>query len=713
MKSLEERKKLILRLMGEKSYKPMKEKELAILLEVKSEDREYLKEALNALLSEGTAVITKRGRYMLPEIRNITGIYRSTRHGYGFLELKDADEEDYFIEEGASMNAFDGDTVEAKPVNYGTSRGGRHKSAEICAVIKRAHETLVGTYDKSANRYGFVKPDNSRINRDIFIPLERSLNALDGQKVVCEIIDYGTERQSPEGRITEILGYVDEPGVDILSVIRGFDLPAEFPERVLNQANRVPDAVSESDLRGRRDLRGLLTVTIDGEDSKDLDDAVSLEMSGDDYLLGVHIADVANYVQEDSALDREALKRGTSVYLCDRVLPMLPQRLSNGICSLNENEDRLTLSCIMRINRNGEVTDHEIVESVIRTRRRMTYTVVNELILKNDPLHGICEEVAGDKELVRMLSDMAELASILREKRKKRGSIDFGMPETKIELDENGYPTRIAPYDRNAATKLIEEFMLAANETVAEHYYWLKYPFVYRTHADPSADKMRSLAAFISKLGYGLHIKGDEIHPKELQKLLVKCEDTPEENLISRLTLRSMQRAVYSPQCSGHFGLACRFYCHFTSPIRRYPDLQIHRIIKDDLRGRLTEEKKLHYEELLDRICLQSSVRERAADEAEREIEKMKKAEYMLSRIGRVYEGIISGITSFGMYVELPNTVEGLVHVSRLDDYYIYDEDRYELTGERCGRSFVLGQSINVKVDNVDIANREIDFVVA
>ena len=713
MKSLEERKKLILRLMGEKSYKPMKEKELAILLEVKSEDREYLKEALNALLSEGTAVITKRGRYMLPEIRNITGIYRSTRHGYGFLELKDADEEDYFIEEGASMNAFDGDTVEAKPVNYGTSRGGRHKSAEICAVIKRAHETLVGTYDKSANRYGFVKPDNSRINRDIFIPLERSLNALDGQKVVCEIIDYGTERQSPEGRITEILGYVDEPGVDILSVIRGFDLPAEFPERVLNQANRVPDAVSESDLRGRRDLRGLLTVTIDGEDSKDLDDAVSLEMSGDDYLLGVHIADVANYVQEDSALDREALKRGTSVYLCDRVLPMLPQRLSNGICSLNENEDRLTLSCIMRINRNGEITDHEIVESVIRTRRRMTYTVVNELILKNDPLHGICEEVAGDKELVRMLSDMAELASILREKRKKRGSIDFGMPETKIELDENGYPTRIAPYDRNAATKLIEEFMLAANETVAEHYYWLKYPFVYRTHADPSADKMRSLAAFISKLGYGLHIKGDEIHPKELQKLLVKCEDTPEENLISRLTLRSMQRAVYSPQCSGHFGLACRFYCHFTSPIRRYPDLQIHRIIKDDLRGRLTEEKKLHYEELLNRICLQSSVRERAADEAEREIEKMKKAEYMLSRIGRVYEGIISGITSFGMYVELPNTVEGLVHVSRLDDYYIYDEDRYELTGERCGRSFVLGQSIMVKVDNVDIANREIDFVVA
>ena len=713
MKSLEERKKLILRLMGEKSYKPMKEKELAILLEVKSEDREYLKEALNALLSEGTAVITKRGRYMLPEIRNITGIYRSTRHGYGFLELKDADEEDYFIEEGASMNAFDGDTVEAKPVNYGTSRGGRHKSAEICAVIKRAHETLVGTYDKSANRYGFVKPDNSRINRDIFIPLERSLNALDGQKVVCEIIDYGTERQSPEGRITEILGYVDEPGVDILSVIRGFDLPAEFPERVLNQANRVPDTVSESDLRGRRDLRGLLTVTIDGEDSKDLDDAVSLEMSGDDYLLGVHIADVANYVQEDSALDREALKRGTSVYLCDRVLPMLPQRLSNGICSLNENEDRLTLSCIMRINRNGEITDHEIVESVIRTRRRMTYTVVNEQILKNDPLRRICEEVAKDSELVRMLSDMAELASILREKRKKRGSIDFGMPETKIELDENGYPTRIAPYDRNAATKLIEEFMLAANETVAEHYYWLKYPFVYRTHADPSADKMRSLAAFISKLGYGLHIKGDEIHPKELQKLLVKCEDTPEENLISRLTLRSMQRAVYSPQCSGHFGLACRFYCHFTSPIRRYPDLQIHRIIKDDLRGRLTEEKKLHYEELLDRVCLQSSVRERAADEAEREIEKMKKAEYMLSRIGRVYEGIISGITSFGMYVELPNTVEGLVHVSRLDDYYIYDEDRYELTGERCGRSFVLGQSIMVKVDNVDIANREIDFVVA
>ena len=487
----------------------------------------------------------------------------------------------------------------------------------------------------------------------------------------------------------------------------------------------MPDAVSESDIRGRRDLRNRLTVTIDGEDSKDLDDAVSLERDGNDYLLGVHIADVANYVQEASALDREAFKRGTSVYLCDRVLPMLPERLSNGICSLNENEDRLTLSCIMRINRKGEITDHEIVESVIRTRRRMTYTVVNELItdqgkcdlygtdIRNESEHTVYEQIRADGELVRMLCDMAELASILREKRKKRGSIDFGMPETKIELDENGYPVSIAPYDRNAATKLIEEFMLAANETVAEHYYWLKYPFVYRTHADPDADKMRSLAAFIGKLGYGLHIKGDEIHPKELQKLLVKCEDTPEENLISRLTLRSMQRAVYSPQCSGHFGLACRFYCHFTSPIRRYPDLQIHRIIKDDLRGRLGEERKQHYAEMLDRICLQSSVRERTADEAEREIEKMKKAEYMLSRIGRVYEGVISGITAYGMYVELPNTVEGLVHVSRLDDYYIYDEDRYELTGERTGRRFTLGQSVKVKVDNVDIADREIDFILA
>ncbi len=416
---------------------------------------------------------------------------------------------------------------------------------------------------------------------------------------------------------------------------------------------------------------------------------------------------------------------------------MLPVRLSNGICSLNENVDRLTLSCIMTIDRSGEVIDHEIVESVIRTNRRMTYTAVDKILsgresyeaLKAEPETGTrqdsCGHLPGKKdeelselfneygELVPMFLKMGELAAILREKRKKRGSIDFDLPETKIELDENGRAIDIRPYDRNDATKLIEEFMLAANETVAEHYFWMKYPFVYRVHDDPDPEKMKKLSAFISNFGYGLHIKGDEIHPKELQKLLVKCGDTAQESLISRLTLRSMQRAKYSVECLGHFGLACRYYCHFTSPIRRYPDLQIHRIIKDDIRGRLKEERQVHYDALLPSVCEQSSRMERLADEAEREVDKLKKAEYMLSEIGEVFDGVISGITAFGMYVELPNTAEGLVHVSSLDGFYVYDEDNYELKCVEKGKRYVLGMNIRVKVDSVDMTSRNIDFVVA
>ena len=480
----------------------------------------------------------------------------------------------------------------------------------------------------------------------------------------------------------------------------------EFSEKVLKQAERVSKEVSDADREGRLDLRDVSMVTIDGEDAKDLDDAVSLSMDGELYELGVHIADVTNYVQENSALDREALKRGTSVYLVDRVIPMLPHTLSNGICSLNEGVDRLALSCLMKINHKGEVVDYKIAETVIRVDRRMSYTAVKQILEEQDE-----KTIAEYKELVPMFEKMEELAGILRAKRKKRGSIDFDFPETKIVLDRDGTPVEIKPYERNTATKIIEDFMLLANETVAQHFYWMELPFVYRTHDNPDAEKIEKLALFIHNFGYGIKTNKEEVHPKEIQKLLEKIDGTPQEDLISRLTLRSMKKAKYSVESTGHFGLACRYYCHFTSPIRRYPDLQIHRIIKEQLRGRLKEERISHYDRILPEVAKHASETERRADEAERETEKLKKAEYMEPRIGECFEGVISSITSWGIYVELPNTIEGMIHVSRLPgDFFYYDENTYEMAGQETGKRFRLGESVKIYVDSVDKMTRTIDF---
>ena len=539
--------------------------------------------------------------------------------------------------------------------------------------------------------------------------MERSKGAVTGHKVVAQITDYGDTKHKPEGKIIEILGHVNDPGVDILSIVKGFALPTEFPERVLNQAERVAKEVSEADRAGRKDLRQLMTVTIDGEDAKDLDDAISLSYEDGKYHLGVHIADVSNYVQENSALDREALERGTSVYLVDRVIPMLPHVLSNGMCSLNMGEDRLALSCLMTVDQKGNVIDHEIVESVIHVDERMNYTDVNKILEENDP--ALCRRYEAQ---VSMFRCMKELADILREKRKSRGSIDFDFPESKIELDKEGNPISIKPYERRIANKIIEDFMLLANETVAQHFYWMEIPFVYRTHETPDPEKIMKLGTFIRNFGYNIKVKtGDnEIHPKEIQKLLGKIEGTPEEALLSRLTLRSMKRASYQTECMGHFGLACPYYCHFTSPIRRYPDLQIHRIIKEQLRGRMDGKRILHYEEILPEVAKHSSRMERRADEAERETEKLKKAQYMVSRIGEKFEGVISGVTAWGIYVELPNTVEGMVHVSRMaGDYYYYDEQAYEMIGRDTGRTFRLGQKVDVIVDDVDLQMKSVDFV--
>ena len=464
------------------------------------------------------------------------------------------------------------------------------------------------------------------------------------------------------------------------------------------------------ELAGRLDLRGLQTVTIDGEDAKDLDDAVTICKTGKGtYILGVHIADVSHYVKEGSPLDKEALKRSTSVYLVDRVIPMLPHKLSNGICSLNAGTDRLALSCIMEVDAQGTVTDHKVAETVIHVDRRMTYTAVNAIVTGRD--EAVMAEYEG---FVPMFDCMKELSLILREERRKRGAIDFDFPESKILLDPKGKPLEIKPYVRNAATKIIEDFMLLANETVAEDHYWQSIPFLYRSHDNPDPEKMKQLGTFINNFGYFIKMQHGEIHPKELQKLLDKIEGTPEEALLSRLTLRSMKQAKYTTLCSGHFGLATRYYTHFTSPIRRYPDLQIHRIIKENLKGGLGDKRTGHYERILPEVAVQTSALERRADEAERETDKLKKCEYMSQFIGQEFDGVISGVTSWGLYVELPNTVEGLVRMSDLsDDYYIFDEQHYELTGEMTKKTYKLGQPVRVTVSGTDRLLRTVDFVLA
>ncbi len=717
--SAEKRKKVICDLVNDPVYVPMKEKELAMLLQVSKEDREEFRRLLQELLAEGKLMLTVKGKYMKSNGKVLTGTFISNSKGFGFVEIEGR-EEDLFIPEDKTNGAFHKDIVEVALL---PGRDGKRQEAQVLKIIARGMTTVVGTFERSRENYGFVIPDNTKLAQDVFVPKEHSMGAVSGHKVVVELTDYGTDKHSPQGKVIEILGHVNDPGVDIMSIVRGFELPVEFPEKVMNQAARTAQEVSEADRAGRRDLRDVVMVTIDGEDAKDLDDAVSVSFDGEKYHLGVHIADVTNYVQENSALDREALKRGTSVYLVDRVIPMLPHALSNGICSLNEGVDRLALSCLMTVDQKGEITDYEICESVIRVNKRMSYRVVQELLTED----GLTEKTPqpGEEdyreyaELLPMFREMETLAALLREKRRKRGSIDFDFPECKIYLDSEGRPTDIKPYERNTATDIIEDFMLAANETVAQHFYWMELPFVYRVHDVPDADRLQKLASIISNFGYSMKAVGrakskvssEEIHPKEIQKLLAKIAGTPEEAMISRMALRSMKQAKYSVECTGHFGLACAYYCHFTSPIRRYPDLQIHRIIKEQLRGRMNDERTAHYRELLPEVAKHSSETERRADEAERETDKLKKVEYMEQHVGESFDGVVSGVTGWGLYVELPNTVEGLVHISKLyGDYYYYSEKSSELVGEATGRCFKLGMPVRVNVDGCDRFTRTIDF---
>ena len=735
------KKNTILQLINDKNYKPLKQKEIAFLLQVPPESREEFRELLSELVSEGKILLTKRGKYKSMSEVTKTGIFTGNNRGFGFVSVEGEDE-DYFISDSKVNGALHGDTVVIKLVETGVTSGKR-KEAEIIRIIERANTEVVGYYKKRKN-FGFVIPDNHRLCEDIYIPKHKSMDAMTGHKVVVRITSYGDKNHKAEGEIIEVLGHVNDPGVDILSVVRAYGLPMEFSEEVLKEVAAIPDDVSEDDMADRLDLRDVMMVTIDGPEAKDLDDAVSIERIDDGFRLGVHIADVSYYVTEGSALDKEALFRGTSVYLADRVIPMLPHKLSNGICSLNAGEDRLALSCIMDIDGEGKVVSHKIAETVICVDKRMTYDKVYELLCCTDTseltdgnnyknklsiqddvvsefdtyVNGVLDVKKQDSDIfeeydkfIPMFFDMLELSQLLRKRRMERGSIDFDLPEAKIVLTDEGKPIDIGVRERNSAHKLIEDFMLIANETIAEDYYWQELPFEFRVHDRPDPEKISRLKEIIQKFGYYFKASKDSIHPKEFQRLLEQIEDTDEEYFINRMVLRSMQQARYSTECSGHFGLAARYYCHYTSPIRRYPDLQIHRIIKENLHGGLTEDRIEHYNSVLGKVSEANSKRERIAEEAEREVEKLKKVQYMSRHIGDDYEGIISGVTGYGFYVELPNTVEGMVRLASIPgDYYLFDENDMLIYGRDTGKTFQLGQKVWVRVMMTDSKLRTIDF---
>ncbi len=702
------RKNKVLEFMESELYVPMREKELLTFFCTKKTDRDDFRVILYSLLEEGRVVRSKRGKITLSP-KALCGTYEAHTGGFGFVTVENR-EKDIYIKYGDSIGAMNGDVVEAEITRSFPDKGRRDEGI-IKRIVSRAVTEVVGTYDPAGKKgtYGFVIPDDSRITDDIFVAGPDSMDAVRGMKVVVRILKYGDRTHRSEGKITGIIGMKDDPGVDIESVVRSHGLPEDFPEEVLKEADKAVLDVNGRDISGRRDLRELLTVTIDSDDAKDLDDAVSLTKDGNgNYELGVHIADVSEYVREKSLLDKEALNRGTSVYLADRVIPMLPTVLSNGSCSLNPKEDRLTLSCLMKISPEGKILESEICESVIRTNRRMSYDEVLQLI-DGTADSGLIKEC---EHLIPLFRDMAELSDILISIRKKRGAVDFDFPETKIILDDKGHVTGLEPRLSNRATKIIESFMLAANETVAETCTFQELPFIYRTHEEPDPEKIKALREYVVSLGYSLKISRDGIHPKEIQKLLKSIEGTPEETLIARMTLRSMRQAKYTTEPVGHFGLADRYYCHFTSPIRRYPDLQVHRIIKEELRGKLNRVRISHYDELLPKVAQRSSERERQAMETEREVEKLKKVEYMLSHIGDEYEGVVSGINAYGIYVELPDTVEGMVRMSDIpDDFYVFNEALLEARGRHSGKTYRMGDPVKVVVAAADKDLRTIDFV--
>lgn len=697
-------KQTLLSFMREEAYRPMDIQELVAVFDINPDEYKSFKKVLKSMEKEGLIVRTKKDKFGVPErLGLVSGKLEVHQKGFGFL-IPDAEgEKDVFIPSSSMNGAMNGDRVLVQITREDIN--GKKREGEVQEVLDRANKKIIGVYEDSRN-FGFVVPEDSRLNQDIFISKKDRNGATEGDLVICEVVKWADKRRSPEGIVKEVLGKKGDRGLDILTIIKKYGLPEEFPDKVLNYAENIEEEIPEKEYARRVDLRNLRMVTIDGEDAKDLDDAVSIErLDNGKFRLGVHIADVSHYVKEKNPLDREALKRGTSVYLIDRVIPMLPKKLSNGICSLNPKVDRLALSCFMIIDSKGKVIQHEIEETVIKTSERMTYTDVTKILENNDE-----ELIKRYDYLVDDFKAMEELCNILRTKRMRRGAIDFNFEESKIILNDLGKPIDIKPYDRAIANRIIEEFMLVCNETIAEHMYWTNLPFVYRIHEEPDEEKLEKFKEFIYNLGYVVRW-GQETHPRALQDILDKVKGKKEETVVSTLLLRSMMQAKYSPECVGHFGLAAKYYCHFTSPIRRYPDLQIHRIIKEQINGKIDEKRSARLSNIVEIASKQSSEMERLAQEAEREVDDLKKAEYMQERIGEEFSGIISSVTSFGLFAELPNTIEGLIHITALDDdYYIYDEAHLCLIGERTKKVYRLGDEVKVRCTRVDIDNREIYF---
>lgn len=699
----------LLSFMREEAYKPLKidELEKAFDIEDSSEFKSFVK-TLNALEEKGLIVRTRSNRYGVPEKMNLLrGKIQGHAKGFAFLLPDDPDESDVFIPPSDLNEAMHGDTVLARVTRRS---GGERPEGTVIRILERGIKEVVGVYVDS-QYIGFVRADDPKITNDILIPKDQTKGAAEGHKVVVRITKYPKKNKSAVGEVIQILGHRNDPGVDILSIIHKHGIDVSFSAETIAEANAIPEELTAEDLEGRRDLREETIVTIDGEDAKDLDDAVHVKkLDNGNYELGVHIADVSYYVKEGSELDKSARRRGTSVYLVDRVIPMLPHRLSNGICSLNPHVDRLTISCLMEINPQGEVVQHDIFPSVIRSKERMTYTNVRKILQD--------EEKAVQKKYEKLVPHfrmMGELAEILTEKRRKRGAIDFDFAEAKVVVNEDGQPTDVVIRERTIAERLIEEFMLAANETVAEHFHWLDMPFIYRVHEDPDPDKLERFFEFITNFGYVVKGTADNVHPRALQDLLERVHGEPEEAVINKVLLRSMQQAKYDHRSLGHFGLAADYYTHFTSPIRRYPDLIVHRLIRTYLfKNRLTRDIRRHWEKQLPDIARHSSEMERRAVDAERETDDLKKAEFMMDKIGEQFDGVISGVTNFGLFVELPNTVEGLVHISYMvDDYYYYNERQYALIGELTGNVFRIGDEISVKVIDVDLEERTVNFSIA
>ncbi|MFH5834592.1 ribonuclease R [Proteiniclasticum sp. C24MP] len=696
----------IMEILSAHSYNPMNTDELANVLGLEKNEKKELRKVIDGLMKEGVVIKIKKEKIVLPEEYGVyTGRIDVNKRGFGFVARGEG-KEDIFVPENAMKTAMHGDKVQVKVMRE--NAGSRRAEGEVLQIIERKNNKIIGVYEES-KAFGFVVPEDTKMHHDVFINKKNRNFAENGDVVVVEITKWPEKGRNPEGLITEILGKKGDKGVDILTVVKKYSLPEEFSPEVIGYTDRIPEEVPQKEIERRRDLRHEMIMTIDGADAKDLDDAVSVvRLQNGNFKLSVHIADVTHFVKEGSPIDKEAFKRATSVYLLDLVIPMLPKKLSNNLCSLNPFEPKLTLSCDMVIDPQGKVVEYDIYESIIESKLRATYAGVTR-VLKGE----MDEELEKYKEFIPMIKDMEELQHILEKKRERRGAIEFDFPESKITLDKLGKPVDVSLYPREISNKMIEEFMLACNETVAEHMFWAHVPFIYRIHEEPDEEKLKAFTEFSFNLGYPVKLFAG-VQPKMLQEILEKVKGEPAEPVLSKLLLRSMMQARYAPENIGHFGLAATYYSHFTSPIRRYPDLQIHRIIKEFLNGELDEKRAKKLIPIVAEASKQASEMERVAVEAERELDALKKAEFMKNHVGETFEGIISSVTNFGLFVELPNTIEGLIHITSLyDDYYVYDDRYMTLIGERSGRKFSLGEKIEVLVSNVNLDSREIFFEVS